>query len=145
MNSFIYHLLIFVSVSIKSGHGYPYGAPSSTCASMVPQHEVSSQPCSSNYIIESDKVQYSTSDTVHITVRGSTNYDTFRGILLIAKTKTNQKIIGTWSALGSDIQTLNCDRIDNTGITHNSASDKSSIEALWHPPSAIIENSTVIK
>ncbi|CAF5040419.1 unnamed protein product [Rotaria sp. Silwood1] len=145
MNSFIYHLLIFVSVSIKSGHGYPYGAPSSTCASMVPQHEVSSQPCSSNYIIESDKVQYSTSDTVHITVRGSTNYDTFRGILLIAKTKTNQKIIGTWSALGSDIQTLNCDRIDNTGITHNSASDKSSIEALWHPPSTIIENSTVIK
>ncbi|CAF2552066.1 unnamed protein product [Rotaria sp. Silwood2] len=145
MNSFIYHLLIFVSISIKPGHSYSSGAPSSACKSMMPQHGVSSQSCSSSYIIESDKVQYLKSDTVHITVRGSTNSDTFRGILLIAKTKTNQNIIGTWSALGSDIRTLNCGGIDNTGITHNSPSDKSSIEALWYPPSTIIENSTVIK
>ncbi|CAF4190194.1 unnamed protein product, partial [Rotaria sordida] len=79
------------------------------------------------------------------TVRGSTNDDTFRGILLVAKTKTNQQIIGTWSVIGSNIKTLNCGGIDNTGITHNSPSDKLSIEALWHPPSAIIEDSIVIK
>ncbi|CAF4068704.1 unnamed protein product, partial [Rotaria sordida] len=63
----------------------------------------------------------------------------------VAKTKTNQQIIGTWSVVGSDIKTLNCGGIDNTGITHNSPSDKSSIEALWHPPSTIIEDSIVIK
>ncbi|CAF1498313.1 unnamed protein product, partial [Rotaria sordida] len=101
--------------------------------------------CSSKYLIESDKLQYHTSDTVRITVRGSTNDDTFRGILLVAKTKTSQQIIGTWSVVGSDIKTLNCGGIDNTGITHNSPSDKSSIEALWHPPSTIIEDSIVIK
>ncbi|CAF4255500.1 unnamed protein product, partial [Rotaria sordida] len=64
---------------------------------------------------------------------------------LVAKTKTSQQIIGTWSVVGSDIKTLNCGGIDNTGITHNSPSDKSSIEALWHPPSTIIEDSIVIK
>ncbi|CAF1457172.1 unnamed protein product, partial [Rotaria sordida] len=112
---------------------------------MLPRHGVSSQQCSSKYLIESDKLQYHTSDTVRITVRGSTNDDTFRGILLVAKTKTNQQIIGTWSVVGSDIKTLNCGGIDNTGITHNSSSDKLSIEALWHPPSAIIEDSIVIK
>ncbi|CAF4097525.1 unnamed protein product [Rotaria sordida] len=111
---------------------------------MLPRHGVSSQQCSSKYLIESDKLQYHTSDTVRITVRGSTNDDTFRGILLVAKTKTNQQIIGTWSVVGSDIKTLNCGGIDNTGITHNSPSDKSSIEALWHPPSTIIEDSIVI-
>ncbi|CAF1393957.1 unnamed protein product, partial [Rotaria sordida] len=123
---------------------YSSGAPSSACTSMLPRHGVSSQQCSSKYLIESDKLQYHTSDTVRITVRGSTNDDTFRGILLVAKTKTNQQIIGTWSVVGSDIKTLNCGGIDNTGITHNSPSDKLSIEALWHPPSAIIEDSIVI-
>ncbi|CAF1507877.1 unnamed protein product [Rotaria sordida] len=112
---------------------------------MLPRHGVSSQQCSSKYLIEPDKLQYHISDTVRITVRGSTNDDTFKGLLLVAKTKTNQQIIGTWSVVGSDIKTLNCGGIDNTGITHNSPSDKSSIEALWHPPSTIIEDSIVIK
>ncbi|CAF3984972.1 unnamed protein product [Rotaria sordida] len=135
MNSFIYHLLIFISISIKSGFSHSSGAPSSACTSMLPRHGVSSQQCSSKYLIESDKLQYHTSDTLLFVVQQ----------MMTHLTKTNQQIIGTWSVVGSDIKTLNCGGIDNTGITHNSHSDKSSIEALWHPPSTIIEDSIVIK
>ncbi|CAF2759202.1 unnamed protein product [Rotaria sp. Silwood2] len=141
----MYHLIVFVLISIKSGHSNSVGAPQSACALMMPQHGVSSQPCSLKYTMESDKLQYSAGDTIHITVRGSTESDTFRGILLIAKTKTNEQIIGNWAVVGSDIKTLACDKIKNTGITHNSPSDKSSIEAIWHAPSNINEEFTVIK
>ncbi|CAF2528732.1 unnamed protein product [Rotaria sp. Silwood2] len=145
MNSFIYYLLIFLSISIKHGHSYSSGAPPIACGPMLPQHDVSSQACSSKYIIESNTLQYSTNDTVQITIRGSTISNTFRGILLIAKTKTNQQIIGTWSVLDSTIQTLSCGGIPNTGITHNSPVDKSSIHASWHPPSTITNDPIVIK
>ncbi|CAF4373343.1 unnamed protein product [Rotaria sp. Silwood2] len=145
MNSFIYYLFIFASISINYGHSYPTGAPPEACGTMLPQHGFASQPCSSKYKIESNKLQYSTNDIVEITVRGSTNSNTFRGVLLIAKTKTNQKIVGTWSVVGSNIQTLACGGISNTGITHNSRSDKSSIKAIWHPPSTVITDSIVIR
>ncbi|CAF1013631.1 unnamed protein product [Rotaria sp. Silwood1] len=112
---------------------------------MLPQHGVSSQRCSPKYIIQANKLQYSTRDTVQITVRGSTKSNTFKGILLVAKTKTKQQIIGTWSAVGSNIRTLNCDGNRNTGITHNSASNKLSIKALWHSPSTITKDPIVIK
>ncbi|CAF3162644.1 unnamed protein product [Rotaria sp. Silwood2] len=83
--------------------------------------------------------------SIIVTVRGSTNSNTFRGVLLIAKTKTNQRIVGTWSVVGSNIQTLACGGISNTGITHNSRSDKSSIKAIWHPPSTVVTDSIVIR
>ncbi|CAF3874465.1 unnamed protein product [Rotaria sp. Silwood2] len=146
MNLFIYHLLVFVLTSIKPGHSNPGGAPVRVCASMIPNHgNTAPQQCSSKYTVESDKSEYYASDTVHITVRGSTNNDQFKGILLIAKTITSEQIIGTWTTTNANIKTLSCNDIANTGITHNSASDKSSIDAVWYPPSTATQESTVIK
>ncbi|CAF1364790.1 unnamed protein product [Rotaria sordida] len=145
MNSFVYDLLIFILISIQPGHSYPTGAPLTACASMSPQHNVASQECSSKYTLNVDKSQYYINDTVRITIRGSTNNDTFRGVLIIAKTKTNEAIIGTWSVAGLDIKTVACGGKSDTGVTHNSRTDKSSIEAIWYPPSNITDNFTVIK
>jgi len=80
-----------------------------------------------------------------VTVSGTTSSDTFRGILLVAKTQTTGQIIGTWSVVSSNTQIVDCNNIVNTGITHNSDSEKTSIEALWHPPSTILDPTTIIR
>jgi hypothetical protein len=80
-----------------------------------------------------------------VTVRGSTSSNTFEGVLLIAKTPTSQQIIGTWSPVNASLQTLACNGIANTGVTHTSNVVKSEIEAIWFPPSTAIEQNTIIK
>jgi hypothetical protein len=82
---------------------------------------------------------------VIVTISGSTSTDTFRGFLLVAKTQTSAQIIGTWSTVSSGIQTLDCDGVANTGVTHSSAAIKSSIVAVWTPPSTASAENTVIK
>lgn len=43
----------------------PDGAPAGACSSMTPGHiNVFSQACSSNYIIQADKTEYYSNDTV---------------------------------------------------------------------------------
>jgi hypothetical protein len=64
MNSFVYQVFFFILIYIKSVHNYPTGAPALACATMTPGHGVSSQQCSSKYIIQSDKSQYNTNETV---------------------------------------------------------------------------------
>jgi hypothetical protein len=65
MKALVYQCLFFIVIYIKSTYHYPTGAPNSACATMTPQHGVSSQACSANYIIQSDKTQYYTNDTIH--------------------------------------------------------------------------------
>jgi hypothetical protein len=80
-----------------------------------------------------------------VMIRGSTNNDYFKGILLIAKNQNNQQIIGTWSITNSSVKTIACDGTENTAITHSSPVDKLRIDALWHTPSIISEGNTIIK
>ncbi|CAF2081953.1 unnamed protein product [Rotaria magnacalcarata] len=145
MYSFSCYLFIFISNFIPPGYTNPNGSPNSACATMTPGHDVGSQSCSSKYVIQSDKLEYYKNDTVRITVSGSSSSDTFRGILLIAKTKTTNQIIGTWSSSNANIKSLSCGGISNTAITHSRNNDKNSINALWSPPSSMSDPTTVIK
>ncbi|UJR20943.1 hypothetical protein I4U23_024052 [Adineta vaga] len=147
MESFTYQLVFFLIIYIKYGHTYPTGAPAGVCSTMTPSHgdSISTQQCSTKYGIQADKTQYYTNETVRIIINGTTSSDTFRGILLLAKTQTGNQIIGTWRIVSSTIQTLACDNVANSGITHNSRSDKTSIEAIWTPPATITETTTLIR
>jgi hypothetical protein len=128
---------------------------------MTPGHGVNSQQCSTKYQIQSDKSQYYTNDTVRskyheskffflsyyfaVTVSGSTSSDIFEGVLLIAKTQTSGQIIGTWTIVSSTLQTLACDEIANTGVTHVSNDGKTSVVAIWSPPSTVSTENTIIR
>ena len=151
--------LLFV-ICIKLGYSYPEGAPDIVCDSMMPNHDVPPQQCQSKYIIQSDKSEYNINETIRsnnkniifiyfsyylVTVRGSTNNDYFKGIILIAKNEYNQKIMGTWSIINPSIKTISCDGKENTAITHSSPIDKLQIEALWHTPSIKSKRNIIIK
>ena len=56
--------IFFFSISIQLAYGFPDGAPSSACISMMPQHDVSPKQCQVKYIIEADKSEYNPQDTI---------------------------------------------------------------------------------
>ncbi|CAF0950544.1 unnamed protein product [Rotaria sp. Silwood1] len=112
---------------------------------MVPSHGTSSMSCQSNYVIEANKYQYSSNDTIQITVRGATSSDRFKGILLVAKDASDQNILGSWSSINSSVQVVSCDGTLSNGITHTSSTNKSQIQATWRSPSTITEKNIVIK
>jgi len=60
MNLSIVILLILIKYAGSRGTG----APNTACDSMTPGHDVSSQTCSSSYVIQSDKSQYYSNETV---------------------------------------------------------------------------------
>lgn len=83
---------------------------------------------------------------VHVvTISGSTSSDTFKGVLLTAKTQTSGQIIGTWTVVGTTIQQLDCDGVANTGVTHTSGAVKTSVVAIWSPPSTVSTENTIIR
>jgi hypothetical protein len=65
--------------------------------------------------------------------------------LLIAKTKTSQQIIGNWSVVDSNAQTVDCAQGPSTGVTHTINTDKTSVAAVWSPPLTSTGEDTVIK
>ena len=46
------------------GYGYPNGAPASTCDSMMPEHDVASQQCQANYLLETEKNEFNNNDAI---------------------------------------------------------------------------------
>ena len=83
--------------------------------------------------------------SILVTVRGATSADHFKGFLLTAKNDRDQRIMGTWSVANASLATVACNDIANTAVTHSSADDKSQIEALWHAPSNISDDNTIIR
>ncbi|CAF1038240.1 unnamed protein product [Rotaria sp. Silwood1] len=124
---------------------YPDGAPINTCSSMMPFHGVNSRPCQSNYVIEANKYQYSSDDTIQIIVRGATSSNLFKGILLVAKDSSGQNILGSWSSTDSSVLVISCFGTSSTSITHASSTTKSQIQATWSSPSSVAQENVVIK
>jgi hypothetical protein len=80
-----------------------------------------------------------------VTIRGSTSDDQFKGFMLVAKSNNNQRIIGRWSITDSSMKTVSCGGAENSAVCHSSANDKTHVEALWHAPSSVSEENTIIK
>jgi hypothetical protein len=61
--------LILFLICIKFGYGYPEGAPTSICTSMMPHHDVVSKQCESKYIIQSEKSEYNTNEIIRSKIK----------------------------------------------------------------------------
>ncbi|CAF2668815.1 unnamed protein product [Rotaria sp. Silwood2] len=145
MRTFVSLIILLVFECARIVQSYPYGAPSSTCGSMMPSHGTGSMSCQSNYVIEANKYQYSSGDTIQITVRGATSSNRFKGILLVAKDTSGQNILGSWSSTDSSVQVISCSGTSSNGITQTSSTTKSQIQATWSAPSTVIQGNIVIK
>ncbi|CAF3706019.1 unnamed protein product [Rotaria sp. Silwood1] len=111
----------------------------------MPSHGVNSMSCPSTYVIEANKYQYSSGDTIQITVRGTTSSNLFEGVLLVAKDASSQNILGSWSSTDSSVNVISCDGTSSNGITHSSSTTKSQIQATWSSSSMIPQGNVVIR
>ena len=55
---------LLVLICINYGYGYPEGAPTEICDTMMPNHHVAPKQCENKYIIETDKSEYYPDDVV---------------------------------------------------------------------------------
>ena len=55
---------ILIAICIRLAQGYPDGAPTSACPTMLPGHDVDSLQCHPNYVIQADKVEFDASEVV---------------------------------------------------------------------------------
>ena len=95
--------------------------------------------------ITTESIPCSISFCFLVTVTGATSTDLFRGVLLVAKRASDNQVVGTWSPTDGTFQTLDCDDISNTGITHTSKSDKTQVSASWTAPADIAQGDIVIR
>lgn len=80
-----------------------------------------------------------------VSVSGLSGSNLFRGILLTARVEGSEQIIGTWSVTATNMKTIACGGTVNTGVTHNSRVDKTSVEAIWSPPSPLPTANIIIR
>ncbi|CAF4771717.1 unnamed protein product, partial [Rotaria sp. Silwood2] len=53
-----------------------------------------------------------------------------------------QQILGHWSSK-SPLQTINCNGVSATGVTHTSADNKVQVQAVWYAPAALPQGPTL--
>lgn len=100
--------------------GYSSGAPEGECSSMTPRHHVDPQKSAMPYYISFDKKQIKAGETVTVNIRGKSDDDTIKGLLVQAR--VGDTPIGFFDPSPSSqyIQTLDCgSRGVSWLLTHN--------------------------
>lgn len=64
MRFFVQSVVCLLVLTVSTGDGSPNGAPGVACATMVPRHNVASQACQANYIIETNQPTYDVNNNI---------------------------------------------------------------------------------
>jgi len=98
--------------------GYSAGAPAEECSTMTPRHHVDPQKGPAPYDVSIDKKFIRAGETVTVTIKGRTQEDSFKGLLVQAR--VGDQPIGTFDVSQSrqHIQTLDCGSGRANAITH---------------------------
>lgn len=88
--------------------GYSKGAPKEECGTMTPRHHVDAQTSAFPYLINLEKRAIKSGETVLVTIKGKTNDDNFKG--LIVQARVGETPIGTFDVSPSQqwLQLLDC-------------------------------------
>ncbi|CRL00397.1 CLUMA_CG013664, isoform A [Clunio marinus] len=133
--------VVLVAVGIPMMvQGYSSGAPAEECSTMTPRHGVEPQTGPSPYDIILDKNNIRAGETVGITIRGRSNDDTFKGLLVQAR--VGDTPIGSFDVSPSRqyIQTLSCGNGRNNAVTHKKIDQGvHEVKLYWIAPSKLAE------
>ncbi|XP_050523392.1 putative ferric-chelate reductase 1 homolog [Daktulosphaira vitifoliae] len=131
-------LYFYTSILISLGgllyvNGYETGAPVLTCRTMVPGHGEAAQTTPAPYRILPSDV---TSGRVRVTLTAPKANDYFTGFLIQARVPSaGDNAVGSFVQVPQDSQTLDCNEITGSGVTHGSNTKKKSVEFDWEAPS----------
>ncbi|XP_053325814.1 putative ferric-chelate reductase 1 isoform X2 [Spea bombifrons] len=115
--------------------GYPNGAISDSCDTMLPRHgnnilQTSTPP----YNISVSRTTFSPGDVITVTIQSSSSG--FKGFLLQARSVGGNRIVGSFTSTNGNSQQLNCGQ-PNTALSHTNNNIKTSITANWTAPTGV--------
>ncbi|XP_050442083.1 putative ferric-chelate reductase 1 homolog isoform X2 [Adelges cooleyi] len=129
------HQIVVLAVAgcFLAACGYEAGAPALTCRTMVPGHGEAAQNSPAPYrVIPSENV---TSSRIRVTLTAPKPNDYFVGFLLQARAPGGgDNAIGSFVQVPQDSQTLDCNDVPGSGVTHGSNTKKKSVEFDWEAP-----------
>jgi hypothetical protein len=121
--------LWMVSIMLYLVQGYPTGAPEEACSTFVPLHKGNkAQDGDGGYKLTLDTDEGFTPGRFHtVTLSGSRS---FKGFLIVAKSNASL-VSGSWDV--ARLPRLARTACSNTGVTHRSNVEKTSIQFYWTP------------
>ncbi|XP_061171754.1 putative defense protein [Saccostrea echinata] len=132
MQSVILCLSFFVVVV----YGYPNGARVGACETMTPGHGAAVQTGPSPYRVTMNAQSYTAGNRITVTVSGGT----FRGVLVQARPANCSTVtFPTFSLMAneSNFQTLACNGVANSAVTHTNRNDKTQAMFYWTPAASL--------
>ncbi|KAL2088096.1 hypothetical protein ACEWY4_016924 [Coilia grayii] len=129
---YLWSVWLLVCVFERCVDAYPTGAPSSVCVSMLPNHGVGPQSTGSPFNLTVNASTYRHGELITVYIGSS---ETYRGILLQARSADSSAAVGSWINLPSHFQTLKCGT-EASALTHSSARDRGGGKDVftWRPP-----------
>lgn len=126
------NLFVLLATAVYCVVASPTGAPSSVCDSMVPGHSVLEQTGASPYVIELSTTKYCPNRTVSVTLKGSTDSETFKGFLCQARTAVDTYVTsGQLTSADTKASKNNC--VGKATLTHGNRDVKNSFYMTWTP------------
>lgn len=107
MFSKIFVVLVSVGIPLMV-QGYSNGAPAEECSSMTPRHHVDPQKSAAPYDFIIDKKFIRAGESVTVTLKGRSNDDDFKGLLVQARVGDTPIGVFDVSPSRQFIQTLDC-------------------------------------
>ncbi|XP_078515386.1 putative ferric-chelate reductase 1 [Lissotriton helveticus] len=133
---------VFVAVGMSSYllvmiHCYPNGQVAEVCDSLLPNHGGSiPQTSQAPYTITVSSTIFSPGDQITVTLQANSG-TTFKGFLLQAHTVGKSTTVGSFLVSDSSAQILQCNSVQNSAVSHTSATAKSKVSAVWVAPSGL--------
>ncbi|XP_056004470.1 putative defense protein 2 isoform X2 [Ostrea edulis] len=125
-------LLVSLSLLSVGVYCYPNGAPTGSCGSMIPGHNAAVQTGASPYRVTMNTTSYDAGDVIEVTVSGGT----YRGVFVQARPANCSTVtFPTFSLMSEEtnLQTLSCNGVANSAITHTNKNDKTQSVFYWSP------------
>ncbi|VVC24734.1 Hypothetical protein CINCED_3A009275 [Cinara cedri] len=123
-----------LTCSWRPTEGYESGAPPLSCRTMIPGHGQAAQTSPAPYRIV--PAQNFTSSRIRVTLTAPKANDYFIGFLIQARVPgSSEDAIGSFVQVPADSQTLDCNEVPKSSVTHSSNSKKKSVEFDWEAPS----------
>ncbi|XP_067852850.1 putative defense protein Hdd11 [Heptranchias perlo] len=129
--------IVFLKVSNLS-KGFPNGAPSSVCESMMPRHSgVVPQSNTAPYTIDIGANVYQPGTPVQVQILGPQ----YRGFLMEARKDGGTSPLGSWQDPPENTQLLQCFGNRRAAVTHsNTGPQNNSTTFVWIPPESACPN-----
>ncbi|KAK3592565.1 hypothetical protein CHS0354_000894 [Potamilus streckersoni] len=118
---------------------YPYGAPDSTCSTMMPNHGISASNIPVPYTITTSKSTYMPNEEITVILQGKSEDYNIKGFLIQPRQKSSISQLNTVGTITGDSETWNLCTPPMAALTHRNSNNKTTVNMTWKAPAEAVE------